>query len=170
MSDKQRYYGKYRGSVLNNVDPMQLGRVMVQVPEVLGPALSSWATPCIPYAGIQSGVFYFPPIGAGVWVEFEGGDPDYPIWVGGFWGSAAEVPILAEGPPGVQRFCIQTQLQNTLLVSDVPGPLGGFLFKSTTGAMLMINETGIIISNGQGAMITMVGPTVAINPPALVIT
>jgi uncharacterized protein involved in type VI secretion and phage assembly len=170
MTDKQRYYGKYRGSVLNNVDPMQLGRVMVQVPEVLGPAISTWAMPCIPYAGIQSGVFYFPPIGAGVWVEFEGGDADYPIWVGGFWGNAAEIPVLAAGPPGVQRFVVQTQLQNTLIVSDVPGPLGGFMFKSMTGAMLMINETGIIISNGQGAMITMIGPTVSINAPALVVT
>ena len=170
MSDKQRYYGKYRGSVLNNVDPMNIGRVMVQVPEPLGPAISTWAMPCIPYAGIQSGVFYFPPIGAGVWVEFEGGDTDYPIWVGGFWGNAAEIPVLAEGPPGLQRFVVQTQLQNTLVVSDVPGPTGGFMFKSMTGAMLMINETGIIISNGQGAMITMIGPTVSINAPALVVT
>lgn len=170
MTDKQRFYGKYRGSVLNNVDPMQLGRVMVQVPEVLGPAISTWAMPCIPFAGIQSGVFYFPPIGAGVWVEFEAGDADYPIWVGGFWGSAAEIPVLAAGPPGIQRFVVQTQLQNTLVVSDVPGPTGGFMFKSVTGAMLMINETGIIISNGQGAMITMIGPTVSINAPALVVT
>jgi uncharacterized protein involved in type VI secretion and phage assembly len=170
MSDKQRFYGKYRGQCLDNVDPMQLGRVLVQVPEVLGPALSTWATPCIPFAGIQSGVFYFPPIGAGVWVEFEGGDPDFPIWVGGYWGSAAEIPVLADGPPGIQRFVVQTQLQNTLVVSDVPGPTGGFMFKSMTGAMLMINETGIIISNGQGAMITMLGPTVSINGPALVVT
>jgi uncharacterized protein involved in type VI secretion and phage assembly len=171
MSEKQRFFGKYRGMVINNVDPMQTGRVMVQVPEVLGPALSTWAMPCIPYAGMQSGVYYFPPIGAGVWVEFEGGDADYPIWVGGFWGSAAEIPVLASaGPPGVQRFVVTTQLQTTLLVSDVPGPTGGFLFKSATGAMLMINETGITISNGQGAIISMVGPTVTINAGALTVT
>jgi uncharacterized protein involved in type VI secretion and phage assembly len=170
MTDKPRFYGKYRGSVLNNVDPMQQGRVLVQVPEVLGPAVSSWAMPCVPFAGIQTGVFYFPPIGSGVWVEFEGGDADFPIWTGGFWGSAAEVPALAAGPPGVQRFIVQLLAQTTLLVSDVPGPTGGFLLKTTTGAMLSINDTGIMLSNGKGAVISMVGPTVTINAGALTIT
>jgi len=37
------------------------------------------------------GLFFLPPKGANVWVEFEGGDPDYPIWSGCFW-SDGEVP------------------------------------------------------------------------------
>lgn len=171
MTDKPRYYGKYRGTVLNNVDPMQINRLLVQVPEVLGPAISSWAMPCVPFAGTQTGVSYVPPIGAGAWVEFEGGDADHPIWVGGFWGNAAEVPVLATvGPPGVQRFVMSLLAQTTLMVSDVPGPTGGILLKTATGAMLMINETGITLSNGQGAIITMTGPTVTINAGALTIT
>jgi uncharacterized protein involved in type VI secretion and phage assembly len=171
MSDKPRFYGKYRGVVINNVDPMQTNRIMVQVPEVLGPAISSWALPCVPFAGTQTGISYFPPIGAAVWVEFEGGDADYPIWVGGFWANASEVPALAlAGPPGVQRLVLSLLAQTTLVVSDVPGPTGGLLFKTTTGAMLMINDTGITLSNGKGAIITMVGPTVTINAGALTIT
>jgi uncharacterized protein involved in type VI secretion and phage assembly len=170
MTDKQRYYGKYRGTVLNNVDPMQQGRIMIQVPEVLGPAVTSWALPCVPFAGTQTGVFYFPPMGSAVWVEFEGGDSNFPIWVGGFWTNAAEIPVLAAGPPGVQRFVLQLLAQTTLLVSDVPGPTGGFLLKTTTGAMLMINDTGITLSNGKGAVISMVGPTVTINAGALAVT
>ena len=56
-----------------------------------------------------------PPIGAGVWIEFEQGDPDYPIWTGGFWGSAAEVPALAlAGNPASPSIVLQTRLQNTL--------------------------------------------------------
>lgn len=170
MSDKPRYYGKYRGMVVNNVDPMQKGRVQVQVPEVLGASLASWALPCVPFAGTQTGVFYFPPIGSSVWVEFEGGDADFPIWVGGFWNNPAELPVLAAGPPGVQRFVVGLLAQTTLVVSDVPGPTGGLLFKTASGAMLMINETGITLSNGQGAVIQMVGPTVTINAGALTIT
>src|SRR6185312_3412049 len=87
-----KFFGKYRGTVIQNVDPEQRGRIQVMVPDVSGLIPSSWAMPCVPIAGKQSGVYVAPQIGAGVWIEFEQGDPDYPVWVGGFWGSAAEVP------------------------------------------------------------------------------
>lgn len=165
------YYGKYRGLVLNNIDPLQKGRVQVQVPDVLGLGLSSWAMPCMPIAGPQMGVYNVPPIGAGVWVEFEGGNPDYPIWSGGFWGSVAEVPALALAPsvPASPNIVLQTMGQNTVSISDVPGT-GGIMLKSTTGAMILVNDVGITISNGKGATIVMAGPTVTINNGALVIT
>ncbi|HTF06952.1 MAG TPA: phage baseplate assembly protein V [Asanoa sp.] len=81
------FHGKYRGTVANNVDPMQLGRVQVNVPAVLGDGQLSWALPCVPYAGDGVGFFAVPPVGANVWVEFEGGDPAYPILAGCFWGT-----------------------------------------------------------------------------------
>ena len=166
----QRFYGKYRGTVVNNVDPMQIGRIQVMVPDVSGVVPTSWAMPCLLGAGINAGVFTVPPIGAGVWVEFEHGDPDYPIWVGGFWGSAAEVPILAHTvAPGLDGFTIQTTLANGLVVSDVPGPTGGVLIKTTTGAMISVSQVGIVISNGQGATISLIGPTVDINAGALTV-
>lgn len=166
-----KHYGKYRGLVLNNVDPLQKGRIQVQLPDVLGLGLSSWAMPCVPMAGIQMGVYVVPPIGAGVWVEFEGGDPDFPIWSGGFWGSAGEVPALALAPsiPASPNIVLQTTGQNSVVVSDVPGT-GGIMLKSTTGAMILVNDVGITISNGKGATIVMAGPTVTINNGALVIT
>ena len=80
---------------IGDVDPMMIGRIQVLVPAVSGILLSSWAMPCVPVAGIQTGFFTIPIPGSGVWIEFEQGDPDYPIWVGGFWGTAAEVPALA---------------------------------------------------------------------------
>jgi uncharacterized protein involved in type VI secretion and phage assembly len=163
-----KYYGKYRGTVLNNIDPMQMGRIMVQVADVSNVIPSTWAMPCVPFAGIQSGVFVVPAIGSGVWIEFEHGDRDYPIWTGGYWGSAAEVPALAlAGVPGLQSIVIQTTTQNTLMISDTPGPTGGILLKTATGAMIAINETGITISNGQGATILMNGPVVNVNTGAL---
>ena len=166
----QRYYGKYRGSVVNNIDPMFMGRVLVLVPDVSGIAPSSWAMPCVPVAGINSGVFTVPPIGAGVWVEFEQGDPDRPIWVGGFWGSAAETPVMAKAtPPGVFGLTIQTTLKNGITISDTPGPTGGILIQTTTGAMISVSDVGIVISNGKGAAITMTGPTTDINLGALTV-
>ena len=73
----ERYYGKYRGVVLNNIDPMQQGRLQIQVPDVSGLAPASWAMPCVPIAGIQSGMVALPVIGSGVWVEFEQGKPHF---------------------------------------------------------------------------------------------
>ena len=92
----ERYWGKYRGTVTTNIDPEQRGRIQVIVPAVTGLIPSTWAMPCVPFAGKGSGFFVVPQIGAGVWVEYEDGDPDKPIWVGGFWGLSAEVPTLAQ--------------------------------------------------------------------------
>jgi uncharacterized protein involved in type VI secretion and phage assembly len=165
-----QYFGKYRGTVFNNIDPMQLGRIQAIVPDVTEVLPTSWALPCVPMAGIQCGEFAVPPIGASVWIEFEHGDRDYPIWAGCFWGNAAEVPALALAtPPPLQTIVLQTVGQNTLMISDLPGPTGGLLLKSATGALISINEIGITISNGQGATILLAGPSVTINEGALAV-
>jgi uncharacterized protein involved in type VI secretion and phage assembly len=165
------FYGKYRATVINNVDPMQMGRLMVEVPDVSSIIPSTWAMPCVPFAGVLSGMYAVPAIGSGVWVEFEQGDQDYPIWVGCFWGSAVEVPALAlAAPPALQNIVIQTTGQNALMISDAPGPTGGILLMSSSGAMISISDVGITISNGQGATIMMTGPTVTINEGALAVT
>jgi uncharacterized protein involved in type VI secretion and phage assembly len=166
----QKYYGKYRGLVVNNIDPLQINRLQVQVLDVAGLIPVTWAMPCVPVAGMQNGMVALPMIGSGVWVEFEQGNADYPIWVGCYWGTAAEVPALAHAtPPGVQAITLQTPLQNGLTVSDLPGPTGGIMLKSATGATLIVNDTGIYIQNGKGASITMTGPTVTVNAGALTV-
>lgn len=166
----QKFYGKYRGTVVVNVDPEQRGRITAMVPDVLGMIPSSWAMPCLPIAGKQQGVYCIPQIGAGVWIEFENGDSDHPIWTGGFWGSVAEVPALAlAGNPASPNIVLQSSLQNAIVISDLPGPTGGIMLKSTTGASIIVNDTGIYIQNGKGASLVMTGPTVTINNGALVI-
>ena len=170
MAEGKKFWGKYRATVLNNIDPLQIGRILVTVPDVQGIIPSSWAMPCVPIAGKQMGMYVVPQIGAGVWIEFEQGNPDYPVWVGGYWGSAAEVPALAlAGNPASPSIVLQTGLQNSLVVSDLPGPTGGIMLKSTTGATIIVNDTGIYIQNGKGASIIMTGPTVTINNGAMVI-
>jgi uncharacterized protein involved in type VI secretion and phage assembly len=164
MSPESKYYGKYRGTVLVNVDPLNIGRIQAVVPDVSAVLPTSWAMPAFPVGGIQYGVVAVPLVGAGVWIEFEQGNPDYPIWTGCFYGSAAELPSMALAvPPLVPGITLQTPLQNSLTVSDTPGPTGGILIKTTTGAVVTVNETGIIISNGQGASISMVGPTITVT-------
>ena len=107
-------------------------------------------------------------------MEFEQGNPDYPIWTGGFWGLVAQVPVFATAPPAIppgQNIVLQTTGQNSIIISDsVPTPVsGGIVLKSTTGAMIVVNDTGIYINNGKGAMITLIGPTVDINMTALTV-
>ena len=117
------------------------------------------------------GVYMVPPIGAGVWVEFEHGDPNYPIWVGCRWGGPSDIPPLAHaGLPVSPNIVMQTAGQNSFVISDLPGPTGGIMLKSATGASIIVNDTGIYIQNGRGASLIMTGPTVTINNGALVIT
>jgi hypothetical protein len=180
----RRFYGKFRGTVIDNFDPQFMGRILAQVSDV-GLQISSWCMPCVPFAGPQSGVFVVPPVGAGVWIEFEQGDPDYPIWVGGFWGNPGDVPEVANFPPAIppalpfpasdpaagQNIVIQTTGQNTLVVSDsVPTPLsGGIILQSAAGASIIVNDAGIFIDNGQGATITLLGPSVDVNNGGLTV-
>ena len=168
----QKYYGKYRGTVINNIDPMHLGRIQVQVAEVTGLIPESWAMPCVPIAGTQAGIFIVPPLLSNVWVEFEHGDPRHPIWVGGFWGSIADVPILELAPPAVppgQNIVIQPSPVTALVLSDsVPTPVSGGIVLKSGLSMIVVNSTGVYITNGT-ASITMIGPTVTVNMGALVV-
>ena len=158
---------------MNNIDPEMRGRLIVNVPDVLNLIPSTWAEPCVPLAGptgLAMGVYMVPPIGTGVWVEFEHGDPNHPIWVGCRWGAPSDVPPLAKvGLPVSPNIVMQTAGQNTLVISDLPGPTGGIMLRSLTGASITVNDTGIYIQNGKGASITMVGPSVTINNGALVV-
>ena len=169
-----RYLGKYRGTVINNIDPEQRGRLQLMVPDVSTILPTTWAEACTPLAGPTGppmGVYLVPPIGAGVWVEFEQGDPNYPIWSGCRWGAQSDIPTLAfAGLPVSPSIVLQTAGQNTIAISDLPGPTGGIMLKSLTGAMILVNDVGITISNGKGATIMMTGPTVTVNQGALVIT
>ncbi len=165
-----QFYGKYRGTVVSNVDPQNMGRLSVTVPDVSNIQTSTWAMPSAALAGGQSGFYAVPPVGSNVWVEFEQGDSDYPIWSGCFWGSSSEVPPQGNSaPPGVQSIVIQSVGGNILMISDVPGSSGGILLQSSSGASIAINGTGITITNGQ-ATIQIAGPSVTVNNGALVVT
>lgn len=161
------FFGKYRGQVVNNIDPNRLGRVQVRVPAVLGDGRLSWALPCAPYAGSGVGFFAVPPIGANVWVEFEAGNPDAPIWSGCFWGDG-EAPV--SNPVPFEKVFKTDSL--TLKLDDTPGA-GGFTLEVAAPAVavpitISCTSSGIEISTG-GARIAMAAapPSVNINNGAL---
>jgi Type VI secretion system/phage-baseplate injector OB domain len=185
MNRNGEYWGKYRGTVLNNLDPERRGRLQVEVLDVLSLLPSTWAEPCVTLAGPTGppmGVYMVPPIGAGVWVEFEHGDANHPVWVGCRWGAQSDIPLAAQaGNPAYPSIVIQSFLQHAIVISDMAPsppppvmpptpPTGGIILRSTTGASIVVNDAGIFISNGKGATIELLGPSVMINKVALVVT
>lgn len=179
MPEPVKYFGKYRGSVNDNKDPLHMGRIRAEVPDVLGKEPSGWAMPAVPLAGPQVAHYVIPPVGAGIWVEFEHGDKSFPIWTGCWWGSDVEVPASAlAGDPSLPNIVLQSQGEPvngqprggpTIIISGLPGG-PGITLKTPGGASLVINDSGIVIDNGKGATISLTGNTVNINDGALTVT
>jgi len=157
------FYGKYRGVVTSNLDPLRQGRIRARVQDVLGSNESGWALPSVPYAGKGVGLFLIPPAGASVWIEFEHGDPDYPIWSGCFWASG-ELPTVVTT---AETKVLKTDLA-TITLNDQPG-IGGITIQTTSGAKIVMNAEGIEISSGSGN-IKLMPQGVSINNGALEVT
>ena len=166
----ERFFGKYRGVVTDNNDPLMIGRVRARVPDVMGGDESGWAMPCAPFGGSGMGFFAVPTNGAGVWIEFEHGDPEYPIWSGCWWGTVAEVPpSLLVPPPPSAKVLIRTDGGHSVLIDDTPG-VGGITLQTSGGQKIVLNALGIEIDNGMGASIKLTGPQTSVNNGALDIT
>ncbi len=169
MSENRNFFGKYRGIVSDNQDPLMTGRVKAKVPDVLGEDESGWAMPCAPFGGSGVGFFALPTVGAGVWIEFEHGDPDYPIWSGCWWGSLAEMPpTLLVPPPASKKVMIVTAGGNSITLDDTPG-IGGITLQTSSGQKIVMNALRIQIDDGQGGSINLLGPQVSINNGALMV-
>lgn len=99
---QQLFFGKHAATVVDTADPVDMGRLRARIPSILGDETSPWAMPCAPYAGPDQGFFAVPPVGAGVWIEFEAGDISRPIWTGGWW-PRGDTPKPEEGQAGRQE-------------------------------------------------------------------
>lgn len=164
---ERRYHGKHRGLVVDNADPEQLGRLKVQVPSVLGDeVVTGWALPCAPVGGMaDQGWLAVPQVGAGVWVEFEEGDPEFPVWVGTFWsrpGGSSEVPR-ANGPDGAPteivdpptRTILKTAKGHTIQIEDADGADLILIHEATNGHTIALDAEGIRITDGAGNALSM---------------
>lgn len=142
----RRFYGKYRGKVFDNIDPLYLGRIVAIVPAVSDEPLT-WALPCVPYAGQQVGFYAIPPLDANVWIEFEGGDPNLPIWVGCFW-EEGQVPVEARESLPSDIVLFKT-VSTSVVIRDTPGA-GGLSLQVIDPAV----ETPISINlNSEGIQV-----------------
>lgn len=157
------FYGKFRGVVSDNKDPNNLGRVRAKVQDVFGEDESGWALPAVPFAGNQVGFYMIPPVNASVWIEFEHGNPDYPIWSGCFW-SSAEMPL---SPVTVDKKVIRTT-SGTITLDDSPGS-ASVTIETTSGLKIKMDKQGIELSNGAQTVKLATG-SVSINDGALEVT
>lgn len=164
----RQYFGKYRGKVIDNVDPNHLGRIKVSVPTVLQEGQESWAMPCTPYAGPGIGFYLIPPVAANVWVEFVGGDPDYPVWSGCFWGEN-ELPAGTGNKEAKAEIKILRTEKSTITIDDDEGSIT-IETESKMKIELKNNVITIVNNNASGGKIEMNGKKVAINDTALEVT
>jgi uncharacterized protein involved in type VI secretion and phage assembly len=161
VTDQGSFFGKYRGEVTNNRDPLKLGRLKLKVVDIFGDQESGWATPCVPFAGKGVGFFMLPPEKALCWVEFEHGDPEYPIWSGCFW-AAGETPTdLAEA----EKKVIKTEA-GTITLDETAGR-SGITIETKEGMKIVMDMQGIEINDGKGGTIKLTGTKVSINDGAL---
>lgn len=171
---KGKYPGLYRGTVTINTDPEFRGRLLLMIPDVAAFVPSTWVEPCSPLSGPPGpmGAYLVPPPGAGVWVMFEHGDVDKPVWIGCRFDTMADPPIDAKlSNPASPSVIFQTLAKNTLVISDLPPTpaTGGIVLRSTTGAMIVVNDSGIYLNNGKGAVISMIAKTIDFNLGAMTI-
>ena len=153
----KRHWGKYRGTVIDNQDVPPKGRLLVSVPGIV---ITNWAMPCVPFASVFAGTFIRPEINSNVWVEFERGDPDKPIWTGSWWGDA-QIPFIAEeynAVPVTPVVTIETGLAG-ISISEIPIAVG-------------LNQPGNVnLKAGGGvATIALAPDGVSINAPHVTIT
>lgn len=151
---QRRAWGKYRGFVVDNQDPQKMARVKLRVPALLGEAETDWALPCLPCGGLANqGFFAVPQVGAQLWVEFEGGSLDHPIWTGTFWQAAGDIPPEVQDPPTTTL--LRSPQGHTLLLEDKSGD-EDVLLAHLGGAQLEMNKDGnLALTDQAGATLTL---------------
>jgi uncharacterized protein involved in type VI secretion and phage assembly len=158
---RTRFYGKYRGRVTEVGDKENLGRIKALVPAVLGDQETGWCMPCVPYAGDGVGFVCIPERGAGVWIEFEGGDVSYPIWTGCWW---AEDEMPPDAAPDVKVW--QTKAGHKIVLSDKDQAI---TITDSNENEMTLNADGITLRRGS-QMVQITDSSVTVNEGALEVT
>jgi len=148
-----RYFGRYRGQVTDNGDPDNLGRVKAKVPKVLGDEETGWALPAFIYGGAsEQGFFAVPDVGAGVWIEFEGGDLSYPLWTG-TWYTSGAIPESAQ--PGQK--VLKTKSGHKIVLDDDGNSMA---ITDSNGNSITMDSNTIKIAAGSATTIVIDAPQI----------
>jgi len=147
---EQRRFGKYRGTVQDNEDPKEMGRLRVSVPSLFGSETTTWALPCMPFGGLdQQGMFFIPEINSQLWIEFEEGDMSRPIWTGVFWNKKEELPDDAAKQKPTTRI-LQTPSGHKLQFDDAEGNRRIKLTHPTKSELILEEDGSIELTNSEG--------------------
>ena len=138
---RERHFGKYRGIVRDVADPDKLGRIRALVPAVYGEQDSPWAMPSLPFAGAQHGLALLPEVGDGVWIEFEGGDINFPIWTGCWWADGQR-----PAPDSEKARLLATSAGHQVLIDEDADEMK---LIHPGGAEITLNADGITLSMGS---------------------
>lgn len=153
-----RHYGKYRGMVTNNEDPKGIARIQARVPEVLAGEDTGWALPAVPYAGDGVGLHLVPPVGAGVWIEFEAGDVSRPIWTGCWW-PEGKLPKSETGSEAKPSLKILRSEEGLIVALDD---------EAKTITLSDANATNVLtIKTQDGQLVLKAGTKIVIECPAI---
>lgn len=151
----EKHYGKHRGFVVDNQDPEKRARLLLRVPGLLGDQITDWALPCLPFGGVaDQGFFSVPQVDAQVWVEFEEGDIQRPIWTGTFWQQEADVPQEAALDEPTTRV-LKTPSGHILQFDDESGAEKIRLYHSAEAEFSMDENGSIQLTDAGGASVTL---------------
>jgi phage gp45-like len=139
-----KFYGKYAAVVTSLKDEEKRGQIQVQVPSIFGMTDLVWARPCFPY-----GHYMVPHEGAQVWVEFEGGDPRYPLYSGA-WYPTGLIPQEAQEDPPANRV-IQMPSGHTIELQDKPGEEKVVVRHKDNSFVTLDKDGSVLISNKNGS-------------------
>jgi uncharacterized protein involved in type VI secretion and phage assembly len=176
LDSGKQLLGKFRAEVVElEGSGDKLGRIRVKIPDVSGSSNSNWALPCLPISGVDMGFLAIPPVGSDVWVEFEQGDINRPIWTGGFWKSKDDLPSSQALDKPAKNPGENIVIQNagsgkkaTLILSlESPSSTAGGIVLQSGSSKIVINDSGIYLDNGKGATLTLRNNTVSVNDGAL---
>lgn len=138
---RQKFFGKYAGVVTDVNDPENMARIKVKVPALLEDNESLWAMPAVPFAGEKHGLFLLPEVDDSVWVEFEAGSPDRPIWTGCWW-RKGELP----DPKTTRARVLATSSGHQLVLDEDAKKIR---LKHSGGGELLMTDDEISITLGQ---------------------
>lgn len=153
-----RFYGKYPAIVVDVEDPNKVGRIKVDAPSIFPESQPQWARPCF-----ASGHFFVPPVGAKVWIEFEAGDIEFPLWVG-TWYVPDDVPPEADTDAATSRV-IHTPSGHAVEFSDAENEekivirhkLDSYVSVDETGSVILANQNGsLVYLNADAGELTVV--------------
>lgn len=171
---RSHFFGKYRAVVVDHDDPTSRGRLKVRVPAVLG-SIEVWAMPCVPYAGEGVGFYSLPEPDTGVWVEFEAGDPSFPVWTGCFW-TDGQLPDPAGAAVKIWRteklaIRLDDDQDELLIRSDRDSrvTVGGHVKTESGEAAHVVAGSGVVSELGSGK-VEVTTASVRVNNGALEVT